>query len=167
MLFRSLNMKIFNSELKIFIFSDDNMFIKYLKNNIIYRDITVETFEDFNLLKNILITKFGYKEKILTNYANEDFRLFPDVILTHTELSTISLFVKKIMHVMSLSKNMVHKADIKDYGLLKIGLLSNEHVFLLKAIASRIGDIHDMELLMKAIITSNEFHDGNFDWKEI
>jgi len=154
-------------ELKIFIFSDDNMFIKYLKNNINYRDIAVETFEDFNLLKNILITKFGYKEKILTNYANEDFRLFPDAILTHTELSTISLFVKKIMYVMSLSKNMVHKADFKDYGFLKIGLLSNEHVFLLKAVASRIGDIHDMELLMKAIIPSNEFHNGNFDWKEI
>ena len=154
-------------ELKIFILSDDNLRINYLREDAYYRDIIVETFEDYNLLKNILITKFDYKEKTLTNYSSEDYRLFPDTILTHSELGEISIFVKKIMHVLSLSSHMIRRAGFKDYGFLKIGLLSNEHVFLLKAIASRMGEIHDTELLISTKIQPNELYDGDFDWKEV
>ena len=57
----------------------------------------------------------------------------------HEKKSRIDLFTTTIMQDLSLSSTMKEKADIRDYGKLKVGLLRNEHVFLLKAISNREG----------------------------
>ena len=71
------------------------------------------------------------------------------------------------MQDLTLSSIMKEKADIRDYGKLKVALLRNEHVFLLKAIANREGDIQDMAvaaLVPGSPNTPHELQHGSFDW---
>ena len=67
---------------------------------------------------------------------------------------------------LSLSSTMRERADIRDYVPLKVGLLRNEDVFLLKAIANREGDIQDMAALVTGSPnTPHELQHGSFDWE--
>ena len=112
--------------------------------------------------------KLGYKLVIKTEYSEEDMRLYPDQILVHPNRSRIDLFTKKVMKDLSLSNRMIGSADFIDYGNLKVGLLRNESVFLLKAVACREGDIQDMAILAQGGSNQpQEFQHGGFDWEAI
>ena len=149
----------------IYLFGGENMRIKSLKDSTKDCDIVVETREDFDDLTEIL-TKVGYVRRLKTSYADKDRRIKPDEIFEHEQKSRIDLFTSTIMQDLSLSSAMRERSDIRDYGKLKVGLLRNEDVFLLKAVANREGDIQDMALLVTGSPnTPHELQHGSFDWK--
>lgn len=148
----------------IYLFGGENMRIKSLKDSTKDCDIIVENKNDFDNLAEIL-TNIGYQRRLETNYSDEDKRIKPDDIFEHEQKSRIDLFTSTVMENLSLSSTMRERADIKDYGLLKIGLLRNEDVFLLKAMANREGDIQDMAALVTGSPnTPHELQHGSFDW---
>jgi len=154
--------------MKIYVLGGENMRIKKLKAVTKDCDVVVENKSDFEILSDVLIKKQNYAKTIKTEYSQEDLRLYPDDILVHPNRSRIDLFTKRIMRDLSLSDVMVRTADYIDYGNLKVGLLRNEFVFLLKAVASREGDIQDMAILVQGSSDQpSQFDHGRFDWEEV
>ena len=149
----------------IYLFGGENMRIKSLKDSTKDCDMVVENKSDFDDLAEIL-TNMGYARRLETSYSDEDRRIKPDDIFEHGQKSRIDLFTSTIMQDLSLSPTMKERADIKDYGRLKVGLLRNEDVFLLKAVANREGDIQDMAALVAGNpSTPPELQHGSFDWE--
>ena len=107
------------------------MRIKSLKDSTKDCDIVVENKDDFEHLAQIL-TKMKYERRLETIYSDEDRRIKPDDIFEHDKKNRIDLFTSTIMQDLSLSSTMKERADIRDYGKLKVGLLRNEDVFYSK-----------------------------------
>ena len=164
LLFREISDELKESK-TIYLFGGENMRIKSLKDSTKDCDIVVENKDDFEHLAQIL-TKIGYKRILKTSYSDEDKRIKPDDIFEHDEKSRIDLFTSTIMQDLSLSSTIKERADIKDYGKLKVGLLRNEDIFLLKAIANREGGIQDMAALVTGSPnTPRELQHGSFGWE--
>ena len=154
--------------LQIFLMGGENMRLKNLKAVTKDCDMIVENLSDFEILCKVFTEKLGYEKMIKTRYSKEDLRIYPDEILTHPDKSRIDIFTKKVLQDLSLSDMMIQTADYIEYGKLKVGILRNEYVFLLKAVASREGDIQDMALLVQASLNqSREFEHGKFDWEKV
>ena len=127
----------------------------------------MEKSSDFEILCKVLTEKLGYNKIIKTEYSQEDLRVHPDEILIHPDKSRIDMFTKMVLKDMSLSEMMIQTADYMEYGKLKVGVLRNEYVFLLKAVACREGDIQDMALLAQGSLNqSRKFEHGKFDWEQ-
>lgn len=166
LLFREISDELEES-ITIYLFGGENMRIKSLKDSTKDCDIVVEDKDDFDNLAQIL-TNIGYARRLKTDYSDEDRRIKPDDIFEHEKKSRIDLFTSTIMQDLSLSSTMKEKADIRNYGKLNVGILRNEHVFLLKAIANREGDIQDMAALVTGSAnTPHELQHGSFDWEMV
>jgi len=156
------------SPMQIFLIGGENMRLKNLKAVTKDCDIIVEKSSDFEILRKVIIEQLGYEKMIKIEYSQEDLRLYPDDILTHPNRSRIDLFTKRVLRDLSLSDIMIKTADYVEYGKLKVGILRNEYVFLLKAVASREGDIQDMAKLSQGSLNQpREFEHGKFDWEEV
>ncbi len=154
--------------MQIFLIGGENMRLKNLKAVTKDCDIIVEKLSDFEILRKVITEQLGYEKLIKTEYSQEDLRLYPDDILTHADRSRIDLFTKRVLRDLSLSDIMIKTADYVEYGKLKVGILRNEYVFLLKAVASREGDIQDMAKLSQGSLNQpREFEHGKFDWEEV
>ena len=166
-LFQDIGNNITNP-LQIFLMGGENMRLKNLKAVTKDCDMIVEKLSDFEILCKVFTEKLGYEKIVETEYSQEDLRLYPDEILTHPDRSRIDIFTKKVLRDLSLSDIMIKTADYMEYGKLRVGVLRNEYVFLLKAVASREGDIQDMALLAQGSLNqSREFEHGKFDWEEV
>ncbi len=154
--------------LQIFLMGGENMRLKNLKAVTKDCDMIVEKPSDFEILCKVFTEKLGYQKIVETEYSQEDLRLYPDEILTHPDKSRIDIFTKRVLRDLSLSDIMIQTADYIEYGKLKVGVLRNEYVFLLKAVSSREGDIQDMALLAQGSLNqSQKFEHGKFDWEEV
>ena len=163
-LFEQIN-KYLPRRMYIFLLGGENMRIKNLKPSTKDCDVAVETKEDFDVLSDTLVNKLGYSRIIPTEFSQEDKRLYPDEILIHPNRSRIDLFTKRIMGQVSISAKMIKMADYQEYGNLRVGILRNEHIFVLKAVAIREGDIQDMAALVESSgIQPQKFQHGPFDW---
>lgn len=166
LLFKEINDRL-KEPITIYLFGGENMRIKSLKDSTKDCDIVVENKNDFDNLSQIL-TNIGYARMLKINYSDEDRRIKPDDIFEHEKKSRIDLFTSTIMQDLSLSSTMKEKADIRNYGKLNVGILRNEYVFLLKAIANREGDIQDMAALVTGSPnTPHEMQHGSFDWEMV
>ena len=148
-----------DTPIAVYLFGGENMRIKGLKNRTKDCDIVVNTTDEFSTIKSALI-RMGYSP-ITLDSSDEDERMHPASLLTHNSKSRIDLFTHMIMR-MQLSPRMMEKSDMRDYGKLRLGLLCDEHIFVLKAAAGREGDIQDMNRLVQAGRAS-----GQFDWHEV
>lgn len=163
LLFREISDEL-EKPMTIYLFGGENMRIKSLKDSTKDCDIVVEGKNDFDDLAQAL-TNMKYDRRLKIEYSDEDRRLKPDDIFEHEKKSRVDLFTVTIMQDLTLSSIMKEKADIRDYGKLKVALLRNEHVFLLKAIANREGDIQDMAALVTGSPNvPHELQHGSFDW---
>ena len=163
-LFEQLN-KHLPRPMRIFLLGGENMRIKNLKPSTGNCDIAIEAREDFDVLFDTLITKLGYGRVIPTEFSHKDRHLHPDEILTHSNCSRIDLFTERIGLADIDTCKMIEMADYQDYGNLRVGILRNEHIFVLKAAAGREGDIQDMAALVKPSgIQLQKFQHGSFDW---
>lgn len=151
----------------VYLFGGENMRIKSLKDSTKDCDLAVENKDDFDNLSQVL-TNMKYKRRLITNYSDDDKRIKPDDIFEHEEKSRIDLFTSTIMQGLTISSIMKEKSDMMYYGNIKVGLLRNEHVFLLKSMAGREGDIQDMAALVTGSPnTPNELQHGSFDWNMV
>ena len=152
------------SKTKAFVIGGENMRIKGLKPRTKDIDIVVENEEDYNSIMDAL-TKLGYQPKGNVDFSTEDLRLYPSIIMEHTNRSRIDLYTKKILRTLSLSSKMISRADLADFGNLCLGILKNEDVFLLKSVTSREGDIQDMAALVNMSYAGDgQFRQTDFDW---
>lgn len=153
-----------SSQVTAYLIGGENMRIKELKSRTKDVDIVVETKEDYELLMNAFTT-LGYTPKGNVEFSTEDLRLYPSIILQHTNRSRIDLYTKKILRKLSLSSHMISRSNPIHFGNLKLGILCNEDVFLLKAVTSREGDIQDMATLVRMnYVGNNQFQQRTFDW---
>jgi len=130
LLFREISNEL-EKPMTIYLFGGENMRIKSLKDSTKDCDIVVETKGDFDDLAQTL-TNMKYYRRLEINYSDEDRRIQPDDIFEHEKKSRIDLFTTTIMQDLTLSSTMKEKADIRDYGKLKVGLLRNEDYFYSK-----------------------------------
>lgn len=162
-LFEEISTQLSN-EIRIFLIGGENMRIKGLKPRTKDCDIVVENKDDYDVLMNAL-TKIGYKPKSNLEYSKEDLRIYPSIILEHTNRSRIDLYTKKILRTLSLSSKMIERTEFVKFGKLEVGILRNEDVFLLKSVTSREGDIQDMAMLARNdYVLNGKFQQQSFDW---
>lgn len=152
--------------LEVYLLGGENMRIKNLKASTKDCDIVVRDKASFDTAVDILTNNLGYTKLIDAEYTQEDMRLCPDIILTHPNMPRIDVFTSRILNGAVLSDAMIQTADCLEYGNLTVGILRNEYVFLLKAVAGREGDIDDMEILAKDPAGQRiEFDHGRFAWE--
>ncbi len=149
---------------RAFIIGGENMRIKGLKPRTKDVDVVLENTDDYNSIMDAL-TKLGYTPKGNIEYSKEDLRLYPGIIMEHVNRSRIDLYTKKILRTLSLSSKMISRADLADFGNLRLGILKNEDVFLLKSVTSREGDVQDMAALVNMTYAgSGQFRQTDFNW---
>lgn len=162
-LFKDLGCRL-DEKITAYVIGGENMRIKGLKGTTQDIDIVLEDMRDFGLLQDALYS-LGYSKIVEMSMSREDQRLYPDEILVDDRGSRVDLFTRRIMRHAILSESMKRGADYTEYGNLRVGLPRNEYVFLLKAIASRDGDVDDMAALV--INDSDQparFRHMEFDW---
>ena len=153
----------------VYLLGGENMRMKGLKASTKDCDILVRGVAEFDAILEAA-KQMGYQKVVAAEYTREDARLRPDDILTHPRLPRLDIFTRTILGSAILTDGMMKNADYVQCGSLTLGVLCNEHVFLLKAIAGRDGDIHDMMSLVRgtpAAARTPRTFDWEMVWSEI
>jgi hypothetical protein len=106
----------------------------------------VRTIDEFNLLKQS-IEKIGYTtdEALLKEAVYRDAL----IVFKNKYGSRIDLFVNTICSQLVLSDAMIARSkEYKEYGKVKLMLISNEDMFLFKSLTDRLQDIDDCFVLI-------------------
>lgn len=149
----------------IYLLGGENMRLKGLKESTKDCDMVVKNRADFEAVTKAL-TKMGYFAIAPTERTADDVRLHPDDILKHAILPRVDIFTKTVMGGITLTNSMADLADHIECGNLRVGVLRNEHVFVLKAVSGREGDMQDMATLVRgASGHPDRYNHGRFDWK--
>lgn len=147
-----------------YLFGGENMRIKGLKDRTKDCDIVANDDHSYDkiisALKSLNYTLIGPAE-----FTYVDRRISPSAILIHDKRSTMDIFKTQICRKMYLSDRMILRSDKRQFGKLRLGILQNEDVFLLKGVSGREGDIQDMARLAQSGgggFTSISFTDSDF-----
>ena len=148
---------------QIYLLGGENMRLKGLKNATKDCDIIVK---DYSGLQSVIraLASMGYSTITPAEHTADDMRLYPTRILSHPTLPRMDIFTKRVMGDISLTDSMADSSDHIKFGNLEVGVLRNEHVFLLKAAAGRDGDIQDMAALVRGAGQRDAYNHGMFDW---
>ncbi len=143
----------------IYLIGGENMRIKGLKAATKDCDIVVDTVDDMNVVTSAL-EKMDYLSSDEKKLSKNDARVQPFQKFSKADRSDVEIFFNIIVRKFYLSQRMKErsKSDERIFGRshkLKLRLLANEDIFLLKAITDREGDLYDMVKLIQT---------GNFDW---
>lgn len=151
-----------------YLLGGENMRMKGLKASTKDCDILVRSVAEFDAMLEAA-AQIGYRRLVAAEYTNDDVRLRPDNILVHPRLPRLDIFTATILGSAVLTGGMARNADYVQCGSLTLGMLCDEHVFLLKAIAGRDGDIHDMLSLVRGPpgAPRGRAFDWETVWKEI
>jgi predicted transcriptional regulator len=136
------------------LFGGENMRQKGIKDRTKDCDIVLAD-EDSRTAVIDALEKMGYKSLNKTYFTEDDKRIDPFDILEHPSRSRMDIFQIRIAGKLILSGRMIKRAKTEQFGKLKLHILSNEDIFLLKAVTLREGDIQDMAKIVQA---------GSFDW---
>ena len=151
----------------IYLLGGENMRLKGLKESTKDCDIVVKDRTDFEEVTKALV-RMGYSAIAPAEYAVDDERLYPDDILEHPTLPRVDIFTKTVMGGITLTDSMTDSADHVEFGNLRVGVLRNEHVLMLKAVAGREGDIQDMAALVRGSSGQPDgYNHGAFNWKMV
>jgi hypothetical protein len=156
-LFKELGEKV-EGYVELYLLGGENMRIKKLKDRTKDCDIVVNSNTALRLTISAL-KEMGYESTDRSNLSQEDLRINASNILNHPNRSRIDIFNRIIAGKLVLSEKMINRATINSFGNVKLGILSNEDIFLLKGVTSREGDVHDMAKIISA--------NNNFDWKVV
>ena len=160
-LFRDMG-QCLNRPVTAYILGEENMRMRGIKSSTKHCDILVPGVDEFDAILDGAI-QMGYDVLETEEYAVDDIRLDPDEILVHDTLPRLGIFTGAQPGVAVLTDGIREAADYVRCGSLTLGILSNEHAFLLKAMFGRDGDIHDMNALTRG---SSALPDMSyaFDW---
>jgi len=141
--------------ISLYIFGGEGMRLRKLKRSTKDIDIVLEDEASFILLEQAL-REIGYKPLSGDEITILDKKFEPSGIFVKEGYPRMDLFVKCICNAFLLSDSMKIRSESKVVGKLRLYIMSNEDIFLLKSITDREGDIYDMIALAKA---------SGFDWK--
>lgn len=158
-LFGALGSEI-ESPVDAYLIGGENMRIKGLKDSTRDCDIVVGTGREAGAVAGAL-RRLGYSESTL---VGSDARIRPMRVFEHPSKSRIDLFCRTVAGKMDLSGAMKKAAAASAFGRLRLCLIADEHVFLLKAVTGREGDIDDMASLASG---SSEHGRKRFDWNAV
>lgn len=132
----------------IYVFGGEAMRIRGLKRATKDVDIVVKDEQTFTVLREAL-TVLGY-ETLGGKISKTDMKLSPSGIFIGEGYPRVDLYVNIICNAFCLSNSMMERCEIREIGNLKLCIMSNEDVFLLKSVTDREGDIYDMIDLAKS-----------------
>ena len=114
-------------------------------------DIIVTTKEDFKVFDNSM------RENSFKSDSERESDFYATALAVYRkDESRIDVFLKQVGKMLFLSESMIKRAkEYKAYGNLIVYLISNEDIFLFKAMTSREGDIYDCDRIMKEGIDYN------------
>jgi len=138
-----------------FLFGGENMRLKGLKPRTKDCDVVLSDAKSYISFVTAL-KEIGYASMTKEELSPDDLRIDASDILKHNKRSRVDIFRNSIARKLVLSERMKKRAKIEQYGYLKLGLIANEDVFLLKSVTLREGDIQDMARLARS---------AGFDWK--
>ncbi len=144
-----------DTKAEAYLFGGENMRLKGLKPATRDCDIAVVDEGSYKSIVNAL-KKMGYNSSNRSKLSQDDLRIEPSDVLTHTSRSRMDIFNTVIAGKLILSDRMIRRAKIENYDKLKLGIIKNEDIFLLKGVTSREGDIHDLIKIAQS---------DRFDWK--
>src|SRR3989338_83675 len=108
-------------------------------------DIIVTSKPDFNVINKAML-KSGFKS--MTERESEFYATALAVYMK--EESRIDVFLKQVGKMLVLTESMMKRSEkYKSYDKLAVYLVSNEDIFLFKAMTSREGDIADCDRIMR------------------
>ena len=145
-----------SKKVSIYMFGGEAMRIRGLKRATKDVDIVLEDEKAFIALKEAL-TALGYKA-LGGEISKTDMKLNPSEIFVKENRPRVDLFVGLICNAFYLSDSMRKRCEIREIGNLKLRIMSNEDIFLLKSITDREGDIYDMIELAKS---------RGFNWRTV
>jgi hypothetical protein len=147
---------------KAYLLGGENMRIKGLKPQTKDCDLVVSDEKSFiNIIE--ALKQMGYTSINKDRLPADDQRIVASDILEHpTRRSRIDIFKRIIANKLALSEQMVRRAKVEEYSNLRLGIMSNEDVFLLKSVTLREGDISDM-----ARLAQSSGFDWNIIWEEM
>jgi len=135
-------------KLKLHIFGGEAMRIRGLKRATKDVDIVVENERTLASLRAAL-TALGYRA-LAGEISKTDMKLNPSGIFIKQDYPRIDVFVGLICNAFNLSDSMMNRCELREMGNLKLCIMSNEDIFLLKSVTDREGDIYDMIDLAKS-----------------
>ena len=92
-------------------------------------------------IKNLRDLNFKKQDSVLGVYSNME----ANSIWDHTSGFRRDLFVGSVCNRLFLSANMIKRSKLlKQYGNLRVYIMSNEDIILLKAVTERIDDTADI-----------------------
>ena len=109
-------------------------------------DIILALQQDFNVFDKAMKAT-GFK-----SMAEKESEFYATALAVYVkdDNSRIDVFLNQVGKMLKLTSAMVHRAEkYKQYGNLTVYLISNEDIFLFKAMTSRPGDLLDCDRLMK------------------
>ncbi len=144
-------------ETEAYLLGGENMRLKGLKPRTKDCDLVVPDERSFNHVVKTL-RNLGYVSH-RSRLSVDDQRVAASDILEHpTARSRVDIFTAIIARKLALSDGMKRRAKVEFYGRLKLGIMANEDVFLMKAVTLREGDIQDMAKLAQS---------SGFDWQVV
>jgi hypothetical protein len=150
-----------SSDISVYLIGGENMRIKKLKARTKDCDLAVDNDVTAEILSKAL-TKMGYQSKDSKSYSKDDLRVKPFSKFIYPGRSDIEIFHTDIARKFYLSSRIKKRAELyRVFGndkKLKLYLVSNEDIFLLKSITDREGDFFDMVQLVQR-------GEHSFDWK--
>ena len=134
-----------NKKIRIYMIGGCALSFKGLKLATKDIDLIVTSKEDFNIFDNSM-KESGFQS---ISETENDFYATALAVYRKDE-SRIDVFLKTVGKMLILSQSMIKRAkEHKAYGNLTVYLVSNEDIFLFKAMTSREGDIYDCDRIIK------------------
>lgn len=141
----------------LYVFGGEAMRMRGLKMATKDVDIALEDEASFKLVEQAL-RKMGYRPLGGKEVTAADRRLEPSGLFVKGGYPRMDLFVRRICNAFLLSDSMRARAEPQTIGRLRLHIMSNEDLLLLKSITDREGDIYDMITLAKT---------PGFNWKTV
>lgn len=137
--------------LKIYMIGGCALSFKGLKEATKDIDIIVANLEDFNVFDKSM-KKSGFESM---SERETEFYLTALAVYKKEE-SRIDVFLKQVGKMIFLTKSMIQRSKkYKEYGNIKVYLISDEDIFLFKTMTSREGDIYDCDRIMRGNLDYN------------
>lgn len=145
------------SETEAYLLGGENMRLKGLKPRTKDCDLVVQDERSFNHIVETL-KKLGYTSVNKSRLSADDQRIAASDILEHPARSRVDIFTRIVARKLALSGRMKKRAKIEVHGKVKLGIMANEDVFLMKGLTLREGDVQDMARLAQS---------SGFDWQVV
>lgn len=145
-----------NKKLSVYLIGGCAMSFRGLKESTKDVDIVIKSIADYKTFCDAL---FGAEYYEPYQIKSEHERLIATIMYENKAGFHLDLFVKQVINKLTLSNSMIKRAELyRDFGSLKVYLLSKEDIFLFKGLASegRKRDLPDMQALYP-----------NINWKVI